>query len=477
MKALLAVLPIEKGHYGVQTDAALARCASITSKANYALPPLGLMYIGSLLRSRSDCSVDLVDCVVSRMGEERFLGYLKETIPDLLLFATGTSTLEYDCGLLQKAKLFLPRLRLVAVGAHVSYLAEDVLTQSCIDYAVRGEPELTVAELVEVMNSSKDLGAILGLAYKEGGSVRVNPPRRLLDDIDSLPFPARDLTARYGYSIPFARTDNFTIMITSRGCPYPCVFCATRLYNGNKCRMRSAANVVAEIEQIENRYGIRDVGFWDDTFTLKRSRVMDICNLMLEKRIDAGWICLSRVDTVDGELLRLMKRAGCYQIQYGVESGAQAILDGLKKGITVEQAVKAFDETRMCGIETAAFFMLGCPAETVDSMEKTISLAKRLKADYASFNIATPYPGTELYQKERDRITVGWRGFDAFHPSSEGTLPHKIIEKHLRKAYLRFYFRPAYILRRLCRRGGLGRIWRDIRVACGLLSKFGRPVA
>lgn len=472
MNIVLAVLPTEKGKYSVQTDAVLARCTSIISKANYALPPLGLMYIAATLRQHLECHIDLIDCAASGQNDDDFINCLKSIRRDLFIFATGASTFNYDKHILERVKSACGSIQLIAVGAHVTFLAEEVLRESGIDFVVRGEPELTTFELIRALNHSQSHNNISGLAFRQGGTVVINPARPLLEDIDSFPFPARDLTAQYRYEIPFAKTRNFTTMISSRGCPYPCIFCATRIYNGSRCRMRSADNVVDELEEIVKRYGIGDVGFWDDTFTLKKSRVMEICDLIIKRKLNVQWICTSRVDTVDADLLRAMKKAGCYQIQYGVESGDQRVLDGLKKGITVEQAIKTFEETRRCGIETGAFFMLGCPGETVETMQKTIALARALKADYASFNIATPFPGTELYHTQRAKITGHWKDFDAFHVSTAGALPPALIQRYLRKAYRAFYFNAAYFMRRLNPRWGLRRILRDGRVGLRLFLKF-----
>ncbi|MEI6632607.1 MAG: radical SAM protein [Chlamydiota bacterium] len=472
MKVLLAVLPCERGQHGVQTDAVLARCASIASKAAYALPPLGLMYIGALLRAQGGFAVSLVDCAASRTGEKKFIRRLAVEAPDSLVCATGASTLAHDTTVLENVKAALPSIRIIAVGAHVTLQHEEVLTQSCVDYVVRGEPELTVAELAHALATGESCRAIEGLSYKEGGGVMVNPDRPLPENIDALPFPARDLVAGYRYSIPFAMTDNFTIMITSRGCPYPCIFCATQVYNGTRCRVRSAANVIAELEEIVHKFGIRDIGFWDDTFTLGRAHVLDICNRIIEKKLGVNWICLSRVDTVDAELLQLMRKAGCYQIQYGVESGDQGVLDALKKGITIDQVKKAFAATRRCGIETAAFFMLGCPGETVETMERTIKLSKELHADYASFNIVTPYPGTELYKAQKPNITETWNTFDAFHVSTNAGLQAEVIEKYLRKAYLNFYFNPRYLLRRLRSISSFKKLMRQLQTGVQLFSRW-----
>jgi len=201
----------------------------------------------------------------------------------------------------------------------------------------------------------KGVEEVRGISYREGKEVRHNPEQPLLEDVDKFPFPARDLLPNEKYSAPFARHVPFGLILTARGCPFRCVYCATRGYYGNSWRARSVENVIAELKEMVERYRIRDIGFWDDTFTVNKKRVIEICRRIIGEKLKIGWICLARVDTVDPEILSWMKKAGCYQIQYGVESGDEEILRNLGKNTTVAQIKRAFQWSREAGIEVNLF--------------------------------------------------------------------------------------------------------------------------
>jgi radical SAM superfamily enzyme YgiQ (UPF0313 family) len=226
--------------------------------------------------------------------------------------------------------------------------------------------------------------------------------RPLIGDLDSMPFPARDLVPYKKYTSLLATSSVVTTMFTSRGCPYKCSFC-DRPHLGSVFRYRSAEDVVAEMEECI-RMGIGEILIYDDTFTVNRQRVMDICNLILKKRLKFRWDIRARVNTVDFEMLKLLKKAGCERIHYGVESGNQGILNILKKGITLEQVRKAFRMTKKVGISTLGYFMIGSPSETRETIMQTINFAIEIGADFAHFTITTPFPGTELY---RDALKKG----------------------------------------------------------------------
>jgi len=299
-----------------------------------------------------------------------------------------------------------------------------------------------------------------------------NPDQPLLKDIDRLPFPARDLLPNERYSAPFARHVPFGLIITARGCPFQCVYCATRGYYGNTWRPRGVENVINELKEMVEIYGLKDIGFWDDTFTINRKRVIAICQRIIEEKLNIQWICLSRVDTVDPEILSWMKKAGCYQIQFGVESGDEEVLRRLGKNITIGQIKSAFQWSREAGIESAAFFMLGNPGETEKSVRKTINLALELPATYASFNINTPYPGCELFDQIKDQLDGDWNHFDAKHASYQSGFDKKGLEKYIREAYRRFYYRPKYLFKSLLKVRSPGDLSRHIKAAWDVLLRF-----
>lgn len=472
MKALLLVPPVEEKKLSVQTDAVLARCAGIILKSNYFLPPIGLAYLASSLREWARAEVNLLDCMVAGLNSEESINQIKSKSPDLIFFVLGTPTINYSVRWIARLKEELPKAVIVAIGPHVTALPEESLKATRLDFVIRGEPEVTSCNLVGALTKGKDIEKIKGISYRTGRSVIHNPGQPLLEDINQLPFPARDLLSNEKYTAPFAHHTPFGLIITARGCPFQCVYCATRGYYGKTWRSRSVENVVSELREMVQKYNLRDIGFWDDTFTINHKRVIAICQAIIEEKLNIEWICLSRVDTVNPEILSWMKRAGCYQIQFGVESGSEEILRTLGKNLTIKQIKDAFNWSKAAVIEPAAFFMLGNPGETEDSVQKTIELALELPASYASFNINTPYPGCELFEKMKDLLPGDWSHFDAKHASYQSGFDTKSLEKYIREAYRRFYYRPKYLLRLLFKIRSITALLRYLKTAFDIFRRF-----
>ncbi len=472
MKVLLVVLPVEEKALSIQTDAVLARCAGIVLKADYILPPIGLAYLASALREWAKAEVAILDSMAERIGTEESLRRIAAHGPAVVFFVLGTPLIDFTARWLKALKGKLPGVKTVAIGGHVTALPEESLRAVPVDFVIRGEPEATASELLFALKGEKKIEDICGVSYREGRSIRHNPDRPLIEDIDRLPFPARDLLPNGKYSAPFARRKPFGLILTARGCPFGCVYCATRGYYGKSWRPRSVESVLAELGEMVSRYGLRDIGFWDDTFTIKRERVEAICRGIIARRLGIEWICLARVDTVDQEMLALMKRAGCYQIQFGVESGDEEVLKRLGKNTTVAQIRDAFRWSREAGIDPAAFFMFGNPGETRESVEKTIALALEIPAAFASFNVNTPYPGCELFEEMKDRLGGDWTQLDAKHASYQDGFDAKSLEAYIQEAYRRFYYRPGYLLRSLGRIRSFGDLGRSAKAAWDVLVRF-----
>ena len=294
--------------------------------------------------------------------------------------------------------------------------------------------------------------------------------RPLEDDLDRLPFPARHLTPYPKYSSVIARRAPITTMFTSRGCPYQCIFC-DRPHLGKKFRARSAKNVVDEMEACVE-LGIREFLVYDDTFTIQRQRVLDVCDEITRRKLDIGWDIRARVNTVDEEMLRRLRQAHCERIHYGVEAGTDRVLKVLQKGITLEQARQAFRATKRAGISTLAYFMIGAPTETREEILQTIAFARSLDPDFVHITIVTPFPGTRLYFMglEQGRFTHDfWREFAAnpttdFQPQYwEEHLTRDELQELVTHAYKSFYERPGYILRRLAQVRSVGELARKAR--------------
>ena len=255
-------------------------------------------------------------------------------------------------------------------------------------------------------------------------------------------------------------------IITSRGCPYRCIFCSKSVF-GKKYRANSPSYVVDEILFLKQKFGIEEIKFYDDSFTLDRKRIFEICRLLKKEKIDIEWTCETRVNLVDSDLLSVMKDAGCYMIEYGVESGVQEILCNLKKDITLKETVEAFDSTHKLGIETVAYFMLGAPEETVGTISKTIEFAKKLDPDFAQFSILTPLPGTELFDLAfGDGMTIDDWGeyvYADLNSLCYAGFGSKFMDREElgawnKRAYLDFYLRWSYFVKRLRKTRSLGEL-------------------
>jgi radical SAM superfamily enzyme YgiQ (UPF0313 family) len=335
-------------------------------------------------------------------------------------------------------------------GVHPSILPNETVQHPAIDIVVRGEGEMTMLELVKTLETNQGaraLGEIKGITFKVNGRIVSTPQRPPIENINSLPFPARDLfpfKLYRGYQYMVRRKPS-THIITSRGCPFNCVFCASKTIWGRHCRTRSPDNVVNEIEHLMDKFHIREVLIYDDTFNVDLSRVEAICDEILSRKLDIIWRAQARVSPIREELLKKMKRAGCWCMYFGVESGVQEILRGTQKGITLEQVDRAFKLTKRVGLRTTAYFMIGLPGDNEATVRQTIKYAKHLDPDFAVFSITTLYPGTELCEMAGNYNLIQSTVYET------RDFTKKELEQMLRLALKEFYFRPTYILRRLYR--------------------------
>ncbi|PLX16735.1 MAG: hypothetical protein C0601_09670 [Candidatus Muiribacterium halophilum] len=350
-------------------------------------------------------------------------------------------------------------IKIVLGGPHVFIYPEETLLQDWVDIIQIGEGEKNTPELFKNIKDLEKLKTIHGVGIKnEDGTFQINPPDEAIKDLDDLPFPARELTPIQKYSSVIAKRNPITTMFTSRGCPYKCLFC-NRPHLGKTFRARSAENVIEEFKVCFD-LGIREFLIYDDTFTINRERVVDFCELMKKTGLNTkvGFDIRARVNTVDRELLIMLKEAGCERIHYGVESGTEKILKVLRKGITLNQAREVFKITKEVGISTLAYFMIGSPTETEEDVEKTIDFALELDPDFVHVTITSPFPDTPLYAMALEENVIKrdvWREF-AKNPTKDFVAPHwnrelsdETLHRLIKKAYKKFYMRPGYIIRRL----------------------------
>jgi anaerobic magnesium-protoporphyrin IX monomethyl ester cyclase len=394
-------------------------------------PPMRLAYIASVLRHH-DIDVDILDAHALQLSEEHVIDEVAKQHPDVVLFDL------YDFYPIQDFSSLVRRVKqhigcLVAsnwpIQTPLDRGAADILRKTDLDIIIVGEPELTVLEMGQRLKKNRDLTSVRGIAFKDHDRIIPNPVRPLITDLDSLPFPARDLLPNHKYRMTLMKKRPFAFIIGSRGCPYHCIFCNIPLTQGHRYRCRSPSSIADELEWIIERNGIREVHFEDPIFTLDPTRCIRICDEIMERHIDLPWTCHSRVDTVNKATLQALKQAGCYQIQYGVESGDTTVLQNIQKGIQIHQVKKAFRLAKACGLETHAFFMIGNYGETKHSIEKTLSLCHELQPDFASFPVTIPLFGTPLYDsmmKGHDAVSkltyedlqdTSWRAYRDFYGS------------------------------------------------------------
>ena len=408
----------------------------------FRFPPLGLGYIAAFLKQKG-FDVELVDCTFLTL--EKAIEKVRHSKPEVIgiysMFSMKKTSIEL-------ATLLRKDCDLLVVGGPLPTLdPTDYL--GVFDVAVIGEGETSMVKLVECYAKRQDFSQVEGLVYMCNGEVRLTSPRKFVENLDALPFPSRELFDNDAYKRYYLKRFGYSIspMITSRGCPFSCDFCSRPVF-GQSLRSRSATNIVDEIESIVG-LGYDRVWFADDCFTLNRERLIETCDEIIKRRIDVGWECLSRVDTLNREVAAKMRRAGCIRVFFGIESGNDGVLALMRKQITVEQARKAVHIAKSVGLQVGAFFILGYPGESDRSVLDTVRFASGLPLDYLSFTLPYPIPGTSLFERIKDNgdfVVDDWE-----EPKNWSLIRHKLLygssfsEAKLKfaigKAHLQFYGR------------------------------------
>ena len=448
LKVLISNPPWPGPGYGARSDVRWPHKRS----DKYLEYPIYLAYAVAVLEEQG-VNVEFIDGVAEEHSTQAFVDAVKKIDPRIIFMECSTPSINHDLFTAKKLKEELKDIFIVLIGPHPTYFHKEILTDNeFIDAIVRGEFEYTIRDLSLTLLKEGELKEVKGVSYRDKNNIRVNDDRPLIQNLDDLPFPARDKVKSDSYREAVFTGKRCTTIVSSRGCPYHCVFCLwPRTMYGRKFRARSAGNVVDEVEHVVEKYGVDEIYFDDDCFTLDKKRAMTICKEIQKRDIKINWMCQCRVDNVDEELLKEMKKAGCHYIKYGVESGSQRILDAMKKGITLEEARRAFAISRKFGIKTQAFFMLGLPWETDEHISKTIEFAKELNPDSAQFAVVIPHPGTELYDlcKEKRWLKFSsWEDFDCRKPLIETeNLSIERIDKYRIQCYKEFYFRPSFIFK------------------------------
>ncbi len=377
---------------------------------NNVVPPLGLMYIAAVLE-KAGHTVQIYDA--DPEYHDTIVMEIKEFKPDLIGLGFLTVGYQRALHLIEKLKKELPDVTYCCGGVHPTVKPVETMNEFDVDFLVVGEGEDTIVEVCEKLERKESLSGVKGVMYRENGKIIDNGRRELIKELDTIPFPARHLIDMSPYLMPpgIIRgyvTKNQTTIVTSRGCPFRCIYCGSHNIFGRKTRRRSVKNVVDEMEFLQKQYDIKGIYFCDDTFTLRPEWVREYCEELKRRDLKLVWACQSRVDQTDEGLLKQMKDTGLVQLDFGVESGSEKILKVLGKGGRGDRMEAVKNSFKLCqklDIRTLATFIIGNPEETREDIEQTFNVAKEIKADYTAFYFLTPYPGTDIYDTA---IKNGW---------------------------------------------------------------------
>ena len=445
-------------------------------------PPLGVLYLGAVLE-REGHAVEFLDLDIEGMDAQGLLAHIERDPPGLVGFSCVTPTAPNGFALAAAIKARFPLLPIAMGGIHPTIAPEETLAHPAVDFVAIGESEHTVRELAAFLEAgSPALADIDGLWWKEGEEVRRNRPRELEPDLDAFPLPAFHLVKDLSrYSPADAQSLPVAPIMTSRGCPGQCTYCCTKQIFGRRFRARSVQNILAEIELLVTRFGIRELHFLDDNLSTSKRRILDLCselerrNYPLRYEISNG----IRADMVDEEILRAFRAIGMVNIGFGVESGNEEILKVIRKGISKDQVRRAMAMAKDLGFETWGFFIIGLYRETPETIRDTIDFAIELDPDFAKFLILKPFPGSVIHdQLDADGLILShdyarYGVYTAPVHHLPGLTAQDILHWQ-KRAYRMFYFRPSKILRHLARINS----WARLRIALkGATLVFSRILA
>ena len=390
-------------------------------------PPFGLMSLAAYIREKG-VEVKIEDYIIIPYSIERVRRTIAEFKPDIIGATGVTMNIKSALSILRDFRNEAPHSVIVMGGPHVTFDAESILHDHAhVDYIVRGEGEITFHELIRALEQGKDADVIAGLSFRKDGRLVHNEIRNFIEDINILPYPARDLVELNKY-----RALGFPInMITSRGCPHKCIFCVGSKMVGRRVRYYDVKRVVDEFELL-SKMGFSQINIVDDLFTSHKNRCIEICREINRRGIRHQWTAFARVDTVSKDLLDAMKEAGCTMLCFGIESGNQEILDTVKKKITLEKCEEAVRLCNEAGIAAMASYILGLPGETADTIKATMDFAKKLTPHYG-YHILAPFPGTEVRDMRENYgirvLTDDWDRYDANQCVSDtGLVQHEVID-------------------------------------------------
>lgn len=416
------------------------------------LPHMGLLMLGAVLR-RSGHRVRLLDASALGLTYEETIEEIKEFRPEIIGLSAVTPSVVRTVKLAYMVKKIYPSIPIVVGGPHITAVPERTMKDYPVfDYGVIGEGEHTIVDLVETLASGRTPSTVPGVAIRENGKIFFSSPRAPVKDMDALPFPAWDLLDGFPHNyhpalFKYKRLPSAYI-ISSRGCPHKCIFCDTSVFS-RSIRFHSPEYILELVDYLVKKFNIKEIIFEDDQFLLRKKRVEKICEGILRSKWNIAWSCSGRVNSVDDiGLLKLMKLSGCWQINYGIESGNQRILDFAKKEITINQIKKAVRLTHKAGILSKGYFIFGLPYETEETMRNTIGFAKSIPLDDISIFMLTPFPGSEMYDiaEQHGRIDKDFEKMNLLDVVYVPDGLSKEILLNCQRSFMKeFYLRPRII--------------------------------
>ena len=449
--------------------------------------PIWLAYATGLLEKEGH-EVRLVDAPADGLGLKQIVDDIVRFKPELIVIETSFTSLHNDLFVAREIKNAYDDAKIVIVGPPTSVFTKEILRHNTVDYVAYYEYDWTLKELAKSIEEGAKPQRVLGLAYKDNGNIRVNPPRPFSTskDLDSLPFVSKVYAKHlniHNYYLSSALYPEVQIF-TGRGCPFRCTFCAwPQTFMGRIPRLRSIENVIEELRWVkENLPYVKEVVFEDDTFGVNRKWLREFLNRLIEEKLDVIWSCQIRAD-LDLEILKLMAKAGCRLVIVGFESANQQILNNIKKGITVEQMKKFAENVRKAGILLHADFIIGLPGETKETIQQTFRFIKEIKPDILQISIATPFPGTEFYkwlEKNRYLKTKNLNEYLDEHGHQKSVVNYPwlsaeeieiYVDTLLKKYYLSLSYIPIF-LRQILRKHGFHELLRIIRAAKVFLTEY-----
>lgn len=418
-----------------------------TTERYSVLPPYSLLQIASILRQQNHV-VSLIDANGWNLDWTELTHRIKNVDYDVLVFRFTPTTFDWDNNVASISKQNHPKAITVGICWTLHSLSKEVLLASPnLDIYVRQEYESVTPAVINALSQGASLDTIDGIAYRTADNICVTKPAKSLADWSLIPLPAYDLLPSLeGYFINTPHGSPFTILYASKGCPYSCIFCTER---NTRLKNRPAENILSELRYLKKTFGLKSVSFFDETFTINEKRVEAIAKGISDEKLDIVWYCNTRVNLVSKDLLRIMYRGGCRGISYGVESGSQTILDSAGKGTKVEEAEKAIQWAKEAGIKTYCSFILGLPGENSATVKETIKFVRKTLPTGAQFNVAVPYPGTELY---RIAVSNGWvdkriNWRDLYQHKAvmrTAELSYDELDEARKLAYRSLYFNPKW---------------------------------